>query len=163
MWKIVGFLDSKPRLCMADLSYLDDRRITLGRSCRSPQYRKGWKLLSTLRFRPLWVLVARFSSWLVPFRQSFPSFISNLSVIYNGNQKRGWIIIQENVRMGQRMEGDASFKQRSLPWTSSFTSVSIAFSFLCFHPSISTFLFPKLSTPPSFLDCIDCITSITAL
>lgn len=23
IWKIVGFLDSKPRLCMADLSYLD--------------------------------------------------------------------------------------------------------------------------------------------
>ena len=78
--KIVGFFDSNPRLCMADLSYLDDMRCTLGRFFQWLQCQRGWKPLWAPQFSPQWVQVFLFSSWLVLFLQSFLSFFFKFSV-----------------------------------------------------------------------------------
>lgn len=65
MLKIVGFFDSKPKLCMADLSSLHIISITLGQFCQWPQCQTNWRLLSVPQFHQLWAQVFRWSFWLV--------------------------------------------------------------------------------------------------
>lgn len=77
IWKIVGFLDSNPRLCMADLSYLSWDGGTWDQFCQWLRCQRGWRLLWVLRFNLLWVQDVLFFSWLVLFHRFFPSFEFN--------------------------------------------------------------------------------------
>lgn len=61
MWKMVGFLDSKPRLCMADLSYLYVEFGTLGLFFLWLQCRRDWRPIWVPRFSLPLVLVFQFS------------------------------------------------------------------------------------------------------